>query len=179
MKTNYKAGFMAVLLIFTMKLTSAQNSSEEVPKALADILKFEGSWQGPATMTLEGKTYSFIYFADFKKTANGSGLTMDESFTIPELGSLVGANLIGYNSNDGNIHWFSVDNFGTTHEHIGNWISPGHFAMQVTEMQKGKKMVEKIDLVMKGNDQMDFSLVTSLDGAVFEKGNATFQRSKK
>jgi hypothetical protein len=179
MKTNFKALFMAVVLIFTLNFSSAQNESDKVPKALADIMKFEGYWQGPAKLTLEGKTYSFIYFADFKKTANGSGLTMDESFTIPELGTLVGANLIGYNSNDGNIHWFSVDNFGTTHEHIGNWISPNHFAMQVTEMQKGKKMFEKIDLVMKGNDQMEFSLVASLDDVVFEKGDATFKRSKK
>jgi hypothetical protein len=179
MKTNLKAGCAVLLLIFALNFASAQNEATKIPQALSDILKFEGYWEGPATMTMDGKTFSFTYFADFKKTADGSGLSMDEWFTHPELGSLKGANLIGYNSNDGNIHWFSVDNFGTAHEHIGKWISPDHFMMQATEMQQGKKMVEKIDLVMKSNDLMEFSLVASLDDVVFEKGNATFKRTKK
>ena len=55
---------------------------------------------------------------------------MDEWFSDPEIGTMKGVNLIGYIPNDGLIHWFSVDNMGTAHVHIGSWDTPDHFSMQ-------------------------------------------------
>lgn len=165
----------AALLLVT---AFAQQTLAQPPTspALESILRFEGRWSGQATLVLEGKTFQFAYHADFKKTSDGKGLYMEEWFTSPELGEMKGSNLIGFNANDGKIHWFSVDNFGTTHDHLGTWKTADHFAMQTTEMQGGKKFVEKIDMKVRSNELMDLTLVGTLGGKEFEKLSVTFHR---
>jgi len=174
-KTTFKPILAAVLLYFALNSVNAQ----ETPQALSDLMRFEGHWEGQATLILEGKTYRFLYHADFKKTSGGSGLLMEEWFSLEEIGKLMGTNLIGYNANDGKIHWFSVDNFGTTHDHIGTWKSREHFYMETTETMQNKKYVEMIDMIFKGNDTIEFSLLATLGGKEYEKINATFQRMQK
>jgi len=179
MKNIFRTSFGISLFCVLANFGYTQNPSTPVPKALSDILRLEGSWQGEATMTLEGKTYTFTYYADFRKTADGSGLTMNEWFTHPDLGTLKGSNLIGYNANDQMIHWFSVDNFGTAHDHLGKWTSADHFTMQANEVQQGKKLNEKIDMVFTGNNQLELVLVARLNDEVFQKANVTFHRAEK
>jgi hypothetical protein len=104
---------------------------------------------------------------------------MEEGFTDPALGTLVGNNLIGYNVHDGKIHWFSVDNFGTAHEHLGNWISEDHFYMEANEIQNKKKFLEKINLKFKGKNEVELTLIASLDGKVFEEIKVDFYRLPK
>lgn len=174
-KTTFKAFLAAALLLFAMNRVNAQ----ETPQALSNLMRLEGHWEGQATLVLEGKTYTFPYHADFKKTAEGSGLLMEEWFNSAELGKLTGTNLIGYNANDGKIHWFSVDNFGTTHDHTGTWKGREHFYMETTETMQKKKYVEKINMIFKGNDTLELSLVATLGGKEYEKVSVTFQRVQK
>jgi len=101
---------------------------------------------------------------------------MEESFSSPDLGELKGYNLIGYNSRDEKIHWFSVDNFGTTHEHLGYWISDNHFFMGVTEKKEGKKFEELIDFIFVDNDHLAFHLVGKIANTIFEDVTGTFER---
>lgn len=174
-KTTFKTILAAVLLLFALNRVSAQ----ETPQALLNLMRFEGDWEGKATLVLEGKTYTFLYHANFKKTADGTGLLMEEWFNSAELGKLMGTNLIGNNANDGKIHWFSVDNFGTTHEHIGIWKSREQFYMETTETIQNKKYVEKINMIFKGNDTLELSLLATLDGKEYEKVSDVFQRVQK
>ena len=174
-KTTFKTILAAVLLLFALNRANAQ----EVPQALSDLMRLEGHWEGQATLILEGKTYTFPYHTDFKKTADGSGLLMEEWFSSEELGKLMGTNLIGYNANGAKIHWFSVDNFGTTHDHTGTWKSREYFYMETTEMMQKKKYKEKIDLIFKGNDTLELSLSATLDGKEYEKVSVVFQRVQK
>lgn len=59
-----------------------------------------------------------LLYASRAVSTAGSGLYMDESATMSDLGKLDGGNIIGYDPYDKKLHWFSVDNFGTTHDHI-------------------------------------------------------------
>lgn len=173
MTNSFKWGLCGLALISMIQWNLAQN---QIPGALAGLMRLEGSWEGPARMMLEGKNYQFTYTAVFKKAADGMGLTMEEGFTHSELGTLKGSNLIGFNANDGKIHWFSVDNFGTAHDHLGHWISEDHFYMQAGEIQQKKKFVEKINMKFNGKNQLELSLTASLDGKVFEEIRVDFQR---
>ncbi|MES2795222.1 MAG: hypothetical protein V4683_04605 [Bacteroidota bacterium] len=177
MSKKIKCGLAALVTMFAMFCANAQDQATK-PNALLNLMRFEGQWEAPTTMVLEGKTYLFTYYLEFKKTADGSGLSMEEWFSSPELGTLKGSNLIGYNGNDEKIHWFSVDNFGTSHEHIGVWKTNDHFYMQANEKQQSKKFVENINMVFKSNDLLELTLTASLDGNEFEKVSGLFQRKK-
>jgi hypothetical protein len=95
------------------------------------LLQFNGYWKtNAATMQTSGKGYKFAYYADFKPAADNNGIVMHEWAIIPGMGKLDGENLAGVNMYDGKIHWFSVDNMGTAHEHIGMFSDNKHFSMQ-------------------------------------------------
>jgi hypothetical protein len=173
MKNILKAVITAALT-FSAFFLHAQPAAPAQP--LADLMKWDGKWAGEATLKMEGKTYKVQYSADFEKTADGSGIQMMEGFTHPELGTYVGENLIGYNSYDKKIHWFSVDNMGTAHEHLGYWKSPTHFYMEAHEKQNGKSFVERIDANVSNAGTMEFHLVGSLEGKVVEDITCTFHR---
>lgn len=166
---------LATLAFFFFNNAYAQMAPPAQP--LAELMKWEGKWIGEANLKMDGKSYTVHYTADFQKTADGSGMQMMEGFTHPDLGTYVGENLIGYNGNDKKIHWFSVDNMGTAHEHLGSWKSPGHFHMEAREIQKGKKFVERIDAKVPDAGTMEFHLTGSLDGKVFEEISCTFHRN--
>jgi len=113
---------------------------------------------------------------NFTKNAEGSGMYMEENFSLPGLGDLKGYNLIGFNARDEKIHWFTVDNFGTTHEHIGYWVTDDHFFMSVTEKHDGKKFEELIDLVFIDNDHVSIHMIGKLANTTFQELTGTFER---
>lgn len=143
---------------------------------LENLFRLEGTWQGETTLVLEGNTFNFTYYLDFKKTNEGSGMYMEEWFSHPDIGSLKGYNLIGYNARDEKIHWFSVDNFGTTHDHIGYWKTDDHFYMEATEKHHGKKFEEKIDFAFINENEISLHLVATIGGRLYEDVFGIFHR---
>jgi hypothetical protein len=164
------------MLVLMIGLGLSNANSQDVPEALSSIFRLEGNWQGPATLVLDGNTYNFTYHANFVRSAENTSLYMEESFTHADLGTLKGYNLIGYNVRDERIHWFSVDNFGTTHDHIGYWKSADHFYMETTEKHAGKKFEEMIDIVFIDNDHVSIHFVAKLANVVFEDITVSFIR---
>jgi len=171
MTTKFKHSLVILITGLSFITTTAQT-----PTALDNLFRFDGSWAGEATLILEGNTFNFTYYADFKKNNESSGMYMEEWFSHPDLGSLKGYNLIGYNARDEKIHWFSVDNFGTCHEHLGYWKTNDHFYMETTEKHKGKKFEEKIDIIFKSNDELLFHLIATIGGQLYEDATVIFHR---
>ena len=87
-----------------------------------------------------------------------------------------GANLVGFDPYDSKIKWFSVDNMGTAHEHIGEWLTPDHLFIEHNGVRDGRKYVEKIDFTFKSKDEMMFKLVGTYDGVETEKGEGVFHK---
>ena len=145
-------------------------------RPLENLFRLEGNWAGEATLILEGNTFNFTYYANFKKNDESSGMYMEEWFSHPDLGSLKGYNLIGYNARDQKVHWFSVDNFGTCHDHLGYWKTPDHFYMEATEKHGGKKFEEKIDIIFKNDDEITLHLIATIGGQLFEDVVVIFHR---
>src|SRR5688572_1287131 len=121
MKKQITTGIIAAFIAITQLTAFAQPATE-----WEKTEQFLGLWSGQAELNLGGQIFNVTYFTDFISSVEGSGIIMNEWFDDPAIGSLRGANLIGLNASDGLIHWFSVDNFGTAHEHIGSWINPRH-----------------------------------------------------
>lgn len=165
---------LAALLIW-LSFTSAKGETTTV-SPLENLFRLEGNWSGEATLILDGNTFNFTYYVDFKKNGESSGMYMEEWFSHPDLGSLKGYNLIGYNARDEKIHWFSVDNFGTTHDHLGYWKTDDHFYMEVTEKHQGKKFEEKIDLIFINENEISLHLVATIGGKLFEDVVVIFHR---
>lgn len=173
----FKICLLAAILIPGNSYLRAQDAKPEIPAQIKNLMKFLGRWESDVSMTAEGKTYKVHYWVDCKKTADGNGLFADEGFSNNELGTLYGADLVGFDPYTSKIRWFSVDNMGTAHEHIGDWQTPDHLFIEHDGIRDGKKYVEKIDFEFKGDDQLNFKLVGTLDGIESEKGEGTFHKT--
>lgn len=154
--------------------TNATMSSE-----LKALLQLKGYWQtNAATMQTGGKEYKFAYYADFKTTADNNGIVMHEWATIPGMGNLDGENLAGINMYDGKIHWFSVDNMGTAHEHVGSFTDAKHFSMQYKGTQKGKEYVETLEIELPDANTLNLKQVATSGGEQAALITGTFHRKK-
>jgi len=173
MKHKFKSSLIALVIGVSYFTTTAQTTTLS---PLENLFRLEGSWAGEATLILEGNSFNFIYYADFKKNDEGTGMSMEEWFTHPDLGSLKGYNLIGFNARDQKIHWFSVDNFGTCHDHLGYWKTPDHFYMEATEKHGGKKFEEKIDIIYKNENEITLHLIATIGGQLFQDAMVIFHR---
>jgi hypothetical protein len=87
-----------------------------------------------------------------------------------------GGNLVGYNPYDSKIHWFSVDNMETAHEHTGEWLTPDHLSLEYDGMMDGKKYVEKLDFTFTSATELDFKLVGTLDGKEMSRAEGIFHK---
>jgi hypothetical protein len=176
MKQILKLTLLAFILVFAGNASDAQEMKAETPDAIKNLMKFIGDWQSKVALTMEGKTHEVDYMVSCTKTADGNGIFADEKITSPELGTIKAANLAGYDPFEKKIKWFSVDNMGTTHEHVGEWQSPDHLFIQFTGLREGKKYVEKIDLHFMGADELHFKLAATLDGVDAEKAEGIFHK---
>jgi len=163
--------------VLTATLVNAQNAAKvKVPQPVEQMLRWQGKWEGKVNIQANGKAYQSTYYADFRKTADGNGLYMDEHCNIPGFADLFGANLIGYDPYDGKIHWYSVDNLGSTHEHVGQFNDSNHFYMEHNSLQQGKAYVEKISVDFVDANTLLLKITATLDGNVQEIVEAKFKR---
>lgn len=173
-------GWKKMLLSFALAAGVAAPALGEEPKgpppALERLMKLEGHWVGEARMVIEGKGYTVTYHADFRRTKDGSGLTMSEWFDSADLGSFRGENLIGYDPFTKRIRWFSVDNMGTAHEHAGDWTSETRYAMEHRGLRQGRKYLEKVSMEVQG-EALAVRMVGALGGKKTEELSGTFRRA--
>jgi len=167
------------MLTLSVSFFAAMNAycqPQQTPRDLQYIMEMAGKWDGPATLRMGGKELHTTYFADFRKTASNSGLEMFEHCDIPGMGTLTATNLIGLDPNDGKIHWYTVDNLGTTHEHTGSFTDHDHFTMMHKSMKEGKAYVENISMERMGKDKVKLKIIATSDGVEEEAIDVVFNR---
>ena len=167
------------ILSIALVVASTLVSVAQTQDAWSLMQQFKGQWTGDATVTVGENPFSVVYHLQFKNSASGSALTMDEWFNSTDLGDFRGANLIGFNPVDGLIHWFSVDNMGTTHDHAGSWINPTHFRMQHQSDQGGQQYIEVIDCRFIAPNKLEVKLTATLNGQVVQTVEGTLQRGNQ
>jgi len=170
---------LTVICLISTSASFAQSEAPAVPKILNRVLSLEGTWEAEATMQMGGNSDSFPYSLRFWKMADGNGLYMDETATIPEVGTLVGGNIIGFDPHEQKLHWFSVDNFGTSHDHVGELLGKDHLRLIHESQREGKVFREEIDLIWKTPKEIHVRLVGTLDGQTEETLEGTFVRKSQ
>lgn len=165
---------LVLLMLCGIFSVSAQDKKPASPDAIKNFMRLQGKWDSEATVTINGKTHFISYHIAVRRVADGSGFFMDEWFNDSTLGSMKGANMFGYNAEDKKVHWFSVDNMGTCHEHVGEWKDANHFSMKYDGMSEGKKFSETVEMAFKSDVEMDLKMVRTLDGKEVERDLGTF-----
>jgi hypothetical protein len=171
--------FVAMLLAASPAVSQMSNTNEKAVSQLKLLLQFKGLWEtNAATMKTGGKEYKFAYYADFRTASENNAIRMHEWANIPGIGKLDGNNLAGVSMYDGKIHWYSVDNMGTTHEHMGEFLDPSHFTMVHKSMQEGKEFVETLEIEIPKPDKLTLKQVATLGGEETAVITGTFHRKK-
>lgn len=178
MKQRLQCCLLVAILFSALQLTGQSNDNGAASQ-LKMLSRFKGYWEAKnATMHSDGKTYTFLYTADFKTTADNHGFIMTEHANIRGMGKLDGTNLVGVNPYDGKVHWFSVDNIDVAHEHIGEFTDSGHFSMVNKSMQNGKEYIETITIEFPDADTLVLHVTTVLDGKEISSIAGTFHLIK-
>jgi len=160
-------------------MAQMDNMPGKVAAQLKMLLQFKGLWEtGAAVMKAGGKEYRFAYYADFKTASADNAIVMHEWADIPGAGKLDGNNLAGVCMQDGKIHWYSVDNMGTTHEHVGEFADQHHFTMVHKSMQEGKEFVETLEMEFAEPDVLILKETATLGGEEAVLITGTFHRKK-
>jgi hypothetical protein len=151
--------------------------ANEMPDVLRKALSLEGEWEADATLNLGGQVLNFKYRMSYRRLNHTPSLYMQEEGEIPGIGTLIGVNLIGYDPYGEKLHWFTVDNFGTTHDHICELLAEDHMQLIHASEKEGKRFREITDLFWRSADEVAARLVATLGGEVEEELEGTFVRS--
>lgn len=177
MKTSIKKLTVIALLMFTWQ-SHAQTTNSNNAQQLKYLLALHGNWESPVTITMGDKQQKATYYADFSKTADGNGILLKQQVDIPGVGKSIATDLAGVDPYDGKVHWYTVDNMGTTHEHIGSWSDPQHFSMMHTSIREGKPYMEIITIEVKNKDELFVKQINTSDGQVEAMIEGNFHRRK-
>ena len=166
-----------ITLCALLLLHSASVADQEPAQAQKNLPQFVGKWESKnASIEMDGKTIHTNYHTDFKTAADGTGITMHEWFTAEGLGQYVGENIVGYDPNTGQIHWYSIDNTGTCHDHYGYWINNKHLFVQYQGVVDGKMYVEQLDMEFISATEMHIKIVGMINGTVTQRIDGTFKK---
>ena len=169
---------MKTKVVFTILLPvifSLPAFSQDMPQAQKNIMKFQGKWSSnDIKINMGGQTYSGDYTFDCVPVNGNTGIQAHEKFVNKDLGTMLAENLLGYDPNLGQVHLYTIDNMGTTHDHYGYWIDDNHLFLQYQGVVDGKMYVEQLDMVFQGPNKLVFKLNAMLNGETFEQAKGTF-----
>ena len=164
-----------LMTISTLLALTSLARAEDLPKPIADLERFVGTWKAAGTMTMGKDSLKVSATLSCKRVSAKAGVmcTM-EMKGIPGVPAAVETDLFGYEPGTNTYHWFSVTNIGETHDHVGKVVGLDEPKMQFVfnGTQEGKPFKEVIDFTFEpGNKAFGLHVETSVGGvtaAVFD-----------
>jgi hypothetical protein len=176
-QTSYGRIILTVMALAAGIMTSrGQENAPVVPDQVRKLDKFIGTWKAELVYNHDNKSDKIMSTMTFRSISGGFGVYADETSTSPVLGTMKGADLLGYDPFSKEIHCYTVDNMGTTHDHICQWKTDNDFYLEHNSMREGRKYQEKILCSFMGNDKMSFKADAYLDGKLVESTSGTYTR---
>jgi hypothetical protein len=172
----YKLLMLLVLFSTTFTFSYGQNNATAIPDQVKKLDKFVGSWKGDLVYSHDNAQDRMTSTMTFKTVSGGFGVYADETSASPTLGTMKGADLMGYDPYTKEIHCFTVDNMGTTHDHICQWKSDNEFYLEHSSTRDGKKYQEKIYCTFKGTNEIVYKADIYLDGKLTESTTGNYTR---
>jgi len=152
--------------------------SQETPKPAPEIQKLAvlaGSFDGPATYTIDGKAMNFTLHHVNRVVAGGFGVLCHEEADSPEIGHYESENLFGWDAGRGRLHLFSVTTDPNTHDHSGRWTDATHAFLRYEGLRDGKRLVEEIPFELVSPDEYRFKATVTVAGKKAETFEATMK----
>ena len=149
--------------------------AQEMPAGQKNLMQFIGKWKSTdIKMTMGDKTYNGEFDIECVPVNNNTGIRANEKFTNNELGTMLAEDLLGYDPNLQQVHMYTIDNMGTTHDHVGYWIDDHHLFLEYQGVVDGKMFVEQLDMVIANANTMNFKLTAMLNGLTVQKAVGTY-----
>jgi len=151
--------------------------AQDQPQSQMNIMQFVGKWKSTDVVLSAGdQTFTGVYTFDCSAVNMNTGILAHEKFVSEEMGTMMAENLMGYDPNLQQIHLYTIDNFGTAHDHIGYWIDNNHMFLEYQGVVEGKVYLEQIDIRFKDENTMVLKSTAMLNGEVFQKATGTFTK---
>lgn len=164
---------LAVISVGTGMLRAQPGAAE----AQKNLQQFVGNWTAKdASVEMDGKKSTVEYHANFTTGAAGTGLVMHEMFASDVFGEYVGENVVGYDPNTSTVHWYSIDNTGTCHDHYGFWSNPKHLFVQYNGVVDGKMYVEQLDMEFVSATRLHVKVTGMTNGVTNIRIEGTFNK---
>jgi hypothetical protein len=174
MKRMYRVA-IAVLCASAVQHGQSQEMSSQ-PEQIRKLGAIVGTFEGAATMTMEGKSMKGKICHVNSSISDGWGFLMDEVVTMEDGSTYKSHNIVGYDAGGGKVHVFSVTNAGETHDHMGSWTKPNAVSLQYDGTWEGKPYVEKAVLTLDGPDAYTLSWHATLGGKTAGSGEEKLHR---
>jgi hypothetical protein len=171
----------AILMAFAFMTFNLYSQDKEIKidQGIQNFSKYMGTWHSNMKSTSNGKSETVDYTVVYSPIADGHGVYMEETAKSPSMGTYKCSNLVGYDPYGKKLHWYSVDNMGTAHDHTFTWVTPDHFRLTHNSLRDGKKYTEDIDCKYKNEKTCDLVFIVTLDGKEIEKSTGTFEKVSK
>jgi hypothetical protein len=145
MKTLAKLS--TALCLLSPVAVSAETASTPVPKEVSNMECLVGAWKGGGLLATGKDTAKLHVTWNCKRTAAQYGVLCTFHVTgIPGMPSYEETDLMGYEPNTQQYHWYSVTNAGETHDHVAAVPSGDALTFVFNGTQAGKPFKEVIDL---------------------------------
>jgi hypothetical protein len=164
-----------IWIMVTGMVISSSVFAQDQPQSQKNMIKFVGQWKSTdIQLTIGDQTYGGEYTFDCSAVNMNTGILAHEKFVNSELGTMQAENLLGFDPNLQQVHLYTIDNFGTAHDHCGYWIDDNHLFVQYQGVLESKMYLEQIDILFKDANTMSLKLTAMLNGEVFQQAKGTF-----
>jgi hypothetical protein len=165
------------ILLIAVVIPFFTTLAQDMPEEQKNLMQFVGNWKlNDAKFTMGEETVTGVYTLDCSAVNDNTGIIAHEKFVTKDMGTLKGENLLGLDPYTGLIHLYSIDNFGTAHDHYGYWIDKNHLYVQYQGVVEGKMYVEQIDMKFSSPDKLELNLTGMLNGEVYSGLSGTFTK---
>lgn len=140
---------LATTLLAALAASPSLARAEALPKPIADLERFVGTWKATGSVTMGKDTLKVTATWACKRTSAKMGVLCNlELKGIPGLPVYAETDLFGYEPNTNTYHWYAVTNAGETHDHVAKAVSSDEPKLQFVfnGTQEGKPFKEVIDL---------------------------------
>lgn len=140
--------------ILTLIVTVPALAADPLPKPVADMECLIGNWKGGGTLAM-GKEKSKIEATwTCQRTSTQFGVLCNFHATgVPGVSAYDGTDLMGYEPNSNQYHWYTVTNAGETHDHVAKIPDGNTIQFIYTGTQEGKPFKEIIDLAFSNDSK--------------------------
>ena len=147
-----------------MTTESGLETAFPMPKQVVPLRFLVGTWRVEGTLATHGSSFALRGTVEFYPAAAGWGILILNKLHIEGLGWYEEVAILGYNSDDGQVHFFSLTNTGAANDHKGSWRDATNLELLYESQQRGRPYREVVLLSVLGPNELTIHEVDTIAG---------------